>query len=146
MATKKILYVLFSVMLASVMTGCASDDDTYGDIYYTLTSYTWGAEDYGLTPDGRDYYAAEYWDFYQDGSGMCEYYYEVNGYPAEQTRNYFYWDFYTDDYSVIAIDFSNGSEFWTIDRLGPSRFSSYVSTTDPFYPGAESYYQTLYAM
>ncbi len=141
---------LIFLLLGITLTGC--DDNELGEIQretlYNLTSVTWFNEDYGRYPNGREYYSCQYWDFYDDGTGVWDTYLEVEGYVPEETRTYFVWDFTTENFAVIALDIDgSGMEYWMIDHLSPGRFSNSVFNMDPvYYPSAPLYRQTFYAL
>ena len=116
------IYLLAIVTLPLFLTSCEDDDNIENDIYYNLTSTTWYAEAGGFYPD--DIYGSQ-----------------------QQTR-YFQWDFSPYDPTVIHLYIQGvGHEYWAIDQLSPFKFSSYVTTYDPYhYPDAEYSYQTLYSL
>lgn len=142
------IYLLAIVTLPLFLTSCEDDDNIENDIYYNLTSTTWYAEAGGFYPDGQEYYSSDYWDFYGDGEGVWESYYEDDIYGSQQQTRYFQWDFSPYDPTVIHLYIQGvGHEYWAIDQLSPFKFSSYVTTYDPYYyPDAEYSYQTLYSL
>lgn len=144
------LLSLLIILTAILPTSCTDDDmyDLQGDIFLNLTSTTWITENEGRYSNGIYFYSCDYWDFYGDGTGSWQYYYEENGQPVQETRTYFDWDFTPEDYMVILLYIpGSGHEYWMIDQLTPYRFSSYVSEFDPNYvPDPDYYYQELWAL
>ena len=144
------LLSLLIILTAILPTSCTDDDmyDLQGDIFLNLTSTTWITENEGKYSNGIYFYSCDYWDFYGDGTGSWQYYYEENGQPVQETRTYFDWDFTPEDYMVIHLYIpGSGHEYWMIDQLTPYGFSSYVSEFDPNYvPDPDYYYQELWAL
>lgn len=151
MTAKKILFPLISLLMLLAVTGC-DDNDNYGgyreELFFNLTSRTWFADQTEFDEFRHEYYTASYWDFYDNGTGVWDVYTEVDGFNSQQTRNYFSWAFTDESCSVIALNFQNhGIEYWTIDRMTPDFFSSYVSEFDPYYyPETPYYYQEFRAL
>lgn len=149
-AKKLLLLPLVSIISVLVFTSCDDDDydDYLGNITYNLTSRTWANEQSGYDEFGREYYTAQYVDFYGDGTGEWETYTEIAGYRPQQTGGYFTWDFTNRSYSVLVLEFDNNSlEYWMIDDITPDYFSSFVSPDDPYYfPNTPNYFQEFWAV
>ncbi|WP_300504726.1 hypothetical protein [uncultured Duncaniella sp.] len=148
---KRPIILTLTLLIAIILPSSCQDDDMFddrGDIFMNLTSVTWFTETSGRLPDRREFYACDYWDFFGDGTGVWESYYEEEGFPPRELRCYFDWDFTPEDYSIISLYIPGvGEEYWMIDRLTPTIFSAYVSQFDPNYtPDPPHDYQILYAL
>lgn len=146
-----ILWRTLALMMSLLpLLSCTDDEfgDMNDDVFYNLTSVTWFDENYGVLPDRREFSEFNYWDFYTDGTGVWEYYYQEDGYDMQQQRYYFDWEFTPEDFGIIHLYIQGvGDEFWMIDELTPYRFSSYVSQDDPNYVADPPYvYQSLKAL
>lgn len=147
---KFFLINLISILaLSTALTSCDDDDYYYSDqVFDCLTSQTWGYENDYLDSYGQPAYEAAYFDFYTNYTGSYEIYTESSVYPPMQSVISFRWGFTDPSCSVIMLQYQNGTvEYWSIDRISFSYFSSYVSDYDPNrYPGTDWYYQELWPM
>lgn len=145
-----LLQILAIATLCTTLTSCRDDDyyDYPGEIYACLTSQTWGYDQDYIDNYGQPAYEAVYFDFYPDGTGTYESYSESSLFPPMQNVINFRWQFTDPSYSVVQLYFQNGTiEYWAIDRISYSYFSSYVYDRNPDrYPVQPMYFQEMWPM
>ncbi|MDE6859494.1 MAG: hypothetical protein K2J65_03660 [Duncaniella sp.] len=141
--TLKIFLPLVLAVMTLTFQSCSPDDDFRDTTVINLTSVTWFAD-----VSYPDFYSAEYWDFFPDGTGEYELYTEYPDGSYSDIIYPFIWEFSDPSFSAIAINVQGYEwEYWILDRLTPRQLGVYISNSDPaYYPDIDAYYQQFTAL